>query len=121
MELKEAHKLFLKAIQDQRRFQRWVRKFPHNRVIRHREHTVVDGQKITRVVSETPQPEPRHPDIPEYVREGEFGLRTLYSVVLEQYQRARRPVATAEEVKPLELPAQYKEWAEVLREFYATK
>lgn len=102
--LKFLHKKFWEAIYAQARFQRWVRKDPHNR----------QGPE--------PQPVPimtvdmEHPDkwkgrtawdkLPKFRPERHFlqhDDRVRYVIVFADFQKARKPAATWAEAQPLEL------------------
>jgi hypothetical protein len=113
LKLKKAHKLLLRAYQDCKRNIRWNNKEPQN-------------QK---------GPEPRAPK--DFIEHGYhkldkkhfYGLgfrrvsgpgwqKNLYLHILEQYQKARRPVEKPEDVQPLNLPADLDEIIERLEQFY---
>ena len=113
LKLKEAHRILLKAYRDMKHFIRWDNKLPHNR----------QGER------------PKCPDIIEVgthrldkhgfygrgftrYRDRNYVQQNLYLHVLHQYQQARRPKPTPEEVELLDLPANLDEIIEELREFY---
>lgn len=88
IELKKAHKLFLQAMRDCRKNERWIAKDDHNR----------KGE------------EPKTPPV--------FVSIWTYQHVLTEYRNARHPVSTPEEVKPMNLFAGFKGQLEKLQEFY---
>jgi hypothetical protein len=113
--LKEAHGLLLRAYRDVKRNIRWNKKLEENR----------RGEE---------------PEAPEWLIENGYhvldkktfyglGFKTFkdsdrktqdyYLHVLRQYQQARRPVATKEEVRPLNLPDDLWTVVEKLKAFYA--
>jgi hypothetical protein len=97
LEIKAYHRLLLQDLRATRRRERWEAKRPHNRV------RVPKG----RVGERAPIPEPRccgtRPD--------------RYAWVLTEYRDLRRPAATPEEVKPLDLPRDWRQDHERLRAF----
>lgn len=109
LKLKLTHKLLLRAYCDVKRWVRWYHKEPQNRKTE----------------------EPVHPSflvhhgyhrVNERVFYGcgfaQYQNQNLYLHVLEQYQRARKPVATPAEVLPLNLPTGYEEIIKKLEAFY---
>lgn len=109
VQLKEAHKRLLLEYRRYRAHERWARKDPKNRVVREAVRDAA-GRKIGRRVV-GPAPEPTRPAaIPTY-----HG-KHLYLHVLKQYQQARRPAATPEEVRPLDIQPWMWEQVEKLRE-----
>jgi hypothetical protein len=113
-ELKEAHRIFLRAYQDVKRYIRWERKDPDNRR----------------------GPEPRHCgpfleygyhklDEKEFhgwgfkrVRDCDGKFQNYYLHILRAYQQARRPCAKAEDVQPLDLPEGWRDEVKKLQAFY---
>jgi hypothetical protein len=95
-ELKEFHRLILRDFIASRRFERWSAKLPQHRIRR-----LKDGS---------------HVGIPEPQRLGTD--RREYAWALTEYQEARRPKPTPDDVRPLDLPHGWQEKAEALRAFY---
>ncbi len=114
LELKEAHKLLLRAYCDFKRHRRWGRKMEHNR----------SG------------PEPKFPGfLAEFgyqkldkhfdsgfvfasSKDREGVKRNFYLQFLEEYRLARTPQEKAEDVRPLYLPDNWRDLIEKLRGFY---
>lgn len=114
LKLKEAHGLLLRAYRDCKRFLRWENKLPDNRngeepkcphfmltsgYHRLDKHVFYGTGFMDAKVNGTPL--------------------NYYLCVLRQYQNARRPKATPEEVIPLELPVDFDAIIAQLKEFYA--
>jgi hypothetical protein len=97
LEIKAYHRLSLQDLRATRRRERWEARLPHNRVSKGRAGA---GER-------TPIPEPQccgtRPD--------------RYAWVLTEYRNLRRPAAAPEEVKPLDLPRDWKQDHERLLAF----
>jgi hypothetical protein len=100
--LKELNRLWVRALHEAAAWRRWHRKLPHNRVRRER---LRDGTgRHIGYGSPQPVPEPRLSS--PFCRTAELPSGKM-DVFLEDrgiaagYRLARRPCATAEEVKPL--------------------
>lgn len=108
LKLKEAHRILLRAYRDVKRFIRWDNKLPHNR----------KGERpcCPKLIEVGHHRLDKH----EFYGRGfaRYGTKNLYLHVLHQYEKARRPKPTPEEVEPLDLPANLDEIVEKLREFY---
>jgi hypothetical protein len=96
LEIKEYHRLLLRDVAATRRYERWEARLPHNRVRRTRDGSLV------------PAPAPRCVGTD----------RRTYLWVLGEYREARKPAATAEAVRPLDLPRNWRAGFDALREFY---
>ena len=115
LKLKEAHGLLLRAYRDTKRNKRWCNKDSQNR-------------------------RGKEPKCPEFMTEYGYHIldeRTFYGHgflrcrdsngayqnyylhILRQYRKARKPVDTPEAVEPLDLPGNFDEIIEKLREFYS--
>lgn len=114
LKLKEAHGLLYRAYRDVKRFIRWDDRLPHNR-------TGSRPSCPTAFISTGYHRLDKHAFcgrgfVDCKVREG-FS-RNLYLHMLHQYEKARRPVASPEDVEPLDLPDNLNEIVEKLREYY---
>ena len=96
--LKAIHKWYWQTLKDSAAWERWNRKLPKNRVIRKYTRDAAGNKVSSEIVG--PQPEPRV--CPTLEREA-----MLYHSVpwdskwVQDYQRARMPKATKDEVIPL--------------------
>lgn len=109
LKLKRLHKIWFMALRDAARWKRWVRKAPHNRVLR-RILRDAEGRKIGREII-GPAPEPRICDLFSRKRvdtdrkpiDNEYGwfmgwIKTD-DTIAKEYRKARHPEPTAAEVE----------------------
>ena len=113
LRFKEAHKLFFRAYREYRAFLRWERKDPDNRVRWIYKYNEA-GQKVGKEKGEK-LPCPVHP---AFMATRFRSSKNLYKLILTEYQYARHPKATKEEVRAPVLPSNFWEMVEELRAYY---
>lgn len=128
--LKDAHKLFYRAIVDRRRWQRWARKDPDNRLRRVKD--VHDAEAKITNWKEIPIPEPRCFHLDEHdmrtrskkyisIKESSSIDGYQYDHLLEQYRIARKPYRSKQECEEAAESLHYAGYVKIierLKEFY---
>lgn len=99
LELKEAHKLVLRALRDCKRNTRWSRKFPHNR--------------------KGPEPKAVKSFDDATGLRRDIKLRSYYYKVLAEYRNARYPKPNSHAVQAMDLPRDFEDVVKELKKFYA--
>tara|TARA_Y100000034_G_scaffold100014_1_gene123135 strand:- start:6750 stop:7337 length:588 start_codon:yes stop_codon:yes gene_type:complete len=106
LKLKELHRYWWKAVQREYEWERWNRKDPQNRVIRHK---VRDCDGNVTGYNVEPRPEPVRSDLfyktlKVKTWNGEREVRSLeYAEIVTDYRKARTPVADPNQVPKLSL------------------
>jgi hypothetical protein len=95
--IKDFHRLMLRDRRATKRHERWIAKLPHNRVQRHRDGTITSIAEPRRLGTS----------------QGD------YEWILDEYRAVRRPCFDPESVRPLDLPRDWEDRLNRLREFYA--
>jgi len=113
LKLKKLHKVWFQAIRAGARWKRWVRKAPHNRLMR-RTLRDADGRKIGREVI-GPSPEPETCDLfskklvttdRKPVGRWFMGWIETDNTIAKEYKKAKYPKPTADDVEPAGLTSQ---------------